>query len=381
MITSGIQRLLLSFASIFRVQQKTRSSLASQIEGYPAPTNDTFTAITELSKVVKNNPDALEIYLALGNLYRAQGEIDRAIQIRNNLIVRPSLQPEYKVKALYELGLDYKRGGFLDRSLRTFEQARELIGNDPAIIQELAVLNAASNDFQQAAHFYGVLKKPIPQAHYLVQLSKTLLQQEEYNKSEHWLNKALHIYPASIEAWLEYIIRAYEENLWNQLEQAFSKALRKIEPHLRFVLLEGLIQYLFKKKENKEIFTPTLSTEAGHIFIHVLKNAPENLLLYYYGAWLYLQIGDKEQAKQWLEKCLTFEGNFWPARMELLFLTLNGISLDPNIKGQLEFFLNQIRQIKKFICTRCGLKREHIFFVCPRCQTWHSIAFIKTLEN
>ncbi len=381
MIISRVQSLIYNLIPRLRSEEKKTSSVISQLEGYPSPTKDTYTAITELSKVVKNNPDALEIYLALGNLYRAQGEIDRAIQIRHNLIVRPSIQSEHKFKALYELGLDYKRGGFLDRAQNAFEQARELIGNDPAIIQELAILKAEGNDFEQAAHYYGILKKPIPQAHYLVRLSKDLRQQGRQKRSYYWLNKALQIYPASVEAWLEQTIRAYEQSLWDQLESSFSKALKKIKPHLWFVLLEGLVQYLFKKKENKEIFTPTLSREAGQILLRVLNNSPENLLLYYYGAWIYLQIGERENAKRWLDKCLSFESNFWPARMELLFLTLNELSLDPNLKGQLEFFLNRIRQIKKFICTQCGLKREQIFFVCPRCRTWHSIAFIKTLEN
>lgn len=381
MITTRFQSFCYNLISRLRPKKKAASSVISQLEGYPPPTKDTYTAITELSKVVKNNPNALEIYLALGNLYRAQGEIDRAIQIRHNLIVRPSIQSEHKVKALYELGLDYKRGGFLDRSQNTFEQARKLIGNDPAIIQELAALKAKSNDFEQAADYYGILKKPIPQAHYLVRLSMELRQQGKQKQSDHWLNKALQIYPASIEAWLEQIIRTYEQSLWDQLERYFSKALKKIKPNLWFVLLEGLVQYLFKKKENKEIFTPTLSKEAGQTLIRVLENSPEDLLLYYYGAWIYLQIGERENAKIWLGKCLSFEGNFWPARMELLFLTLNELTLDPNLKGQLEFFLNRIRQIKKFICTQCGLKREQIFFVCPRCRTWHSIAFIKTLEN
>ncbi|MDY7001315.1 MAG: tetratricopeptide repeat protein, partial [Thermodesulfobacteriota bacterium] len=98
-------------------------------EGYAPFSRDTMTAISELSRVAKNNPDAVEIYLALGNLYRSQGEIERAVQIRRNLIVRPRLDTKFKAKAWYELGLDYKRGGFVDRAVNAFEQAGKLSGN------------------------------------------------------------------------------------------------------------------------------------------------------------------------------------------------------------------------------------------------------------
>ena len=52
---------------------------------------DTISSIDELSLAVHNNPDAVEIYLALGNLYRSKGELEQATHIRNNIILRPFL--------------------------------------------------------------------------------------------------------------------------------------------------------------------------------------------------------------------------------------------------------------------------------------------------
>jgi lipopolysaccharide biosynthesis regulator YciM len=37
--------------------------------------------------------------------------------------------------------------------------------------------------------------------------------------------------------------------------------------------------------------------------------------------------------------------------------------------------------MKRFVCSHCGLKREQIFYVCPRCQAWHSIRFRKSLND
>ena len=83
-------------------------------EGESAFERDTLSAIRALNQEVRNDPDGVETYLALGNLYRARGDIERAIQIRNGLIVRPGLDNNLKARVCFELGIDYKRGGFID---------------------------------------------------------------------------------------------------------------------------------------------------------------------------------------------------------------------------------------------------------------------------
>ena len=111
---------------------------------------DTRAAIDELSQVVRNNSEVVEIYLALGSLYRSQGEIERAIQIRNNLIVRPGLATEFKARAYLELGQDFRRGGFLDRAAKALEQAERLGGRTAKLLLERARLAAQANAYEQA---------------------------------------------------------------------------------------------------------------------------------------------------------------------------------------------------------------------------------------
>lgn len=360
---------------------RKESRLTSQLEGTPHVSQDTMTAISQLSQVIKNNQDSVETYMALGNLYRAQGDIENAITVRQSLIVRPNLKPEFKARALYELGIDYKRGGFLGRAQNAFERAKELIGDDAAIIDELASLAAAEHDYQLSAQYYAQLSKPIHQAHFLVQQAKQDLKNKKSGKGSTWLNKALRVYPGSVEAWLEKMIRAYDLANWKGLADTFDKGLNRVEPHIRFILLEGLIQHLFQGRTGQEIFTPLLNQEAGHEVIKVLKKQPADIVLSYYGAWILLQLGSLDQAAKWLDQCIQLDAEFWPARLELLSLNMDHQDVNDEFKEQMIFFLKRARQIKKFICTRCGLKREHLFFVCPRCRSWHTISFLKVLGN
>lgn len=364
------------------------SSLLSPSEGYAPPSQDTLAAIAELSQMVKNNPDAIEIYLALGNLYRSRGEIERAVQIRNNLIVRPGLDKTFKARALFELGLDYKRGGFYDRAQAAFEDARGLIGDDPAILGELARLAAEGKDYDRAAQIYALLGKPIPQAHYLVRCAHQKAQ-DDPRSSRKWLDKALQVYPGSVEAHLELLTRAYAKHDWDRMGKIFSKALESVPEELRFLLLEGLMQHVVCQNngngdtEGVSIppTSPVLPPECCEALLPVIEAQQNDLLLYFYGAWLLIQAGDYDKAKTDLEKTLLLNPDFWPARLELLSLTLDEQTLTPVFKGQLEFFLKHARRVKRFVCTKCGLKRERIFFVCPRCQSWHSISFRRALND
>jgi lipopolysaccharide biosynthesis regulator YciM len=83
------------------------------------------------------NSDTVETHLALGNLFRKRGEVDRAIRIHQNLIARTGLSTEQRNDALLELGQDYMRAGLFDRAEALFN---ELIENNVHISSVLPLL-------------------------------------------------------------------------------------------------------------------------------------------------------------------------------------------------------------------------------------------------
>jgi lipopolysaccharide assembly protein B len=93
-------------------------------------------AIEELSRAASLDADALEVHMILGNLYREKGQVGKAITIHQNLLQRPQLSKLEHAYVLLCLGLDYKRGGFVDRALEAFNEVLRL---DPK--NEYALLN------------------------------------------------------------------------------------------------------------------------------------------------------------------------------------------------------------------------------------------------
>lgn len=82
-------------------------------------------AIDVFIRMLEVDSDTVETHLALGNLFRRRGEVDRAIRLHQNLIARPTLSKLQRSAALLELGQDYMRAGWLDRAESLFEELVE----------------------------------------------------------------------------------------------------------------------------------------------------------------------------------------------------------------------------------------------------------------
>jgi len=363
--------------------ERSRKAVREAGGGETLPVQDTRAAIEELSQVVKNDPEAVEIYLALGSLYRSQGEIERAIQIRNSLILRPGLDREFKARALFELGRDFRRAGFLDRAEKAFLESRSH-GHDATAIQyEMARLAAERGDYEKAAESYGQLGLPLPQAHYLVRLAMDYFEEGNDSQAHRALRHAIRAYPGAVEAWMEQMIQAYKSGSERKLADILRNALDNVAPELRFVLLEGVLQTLARAERERAlpagddaVWSNACADEVvTKALLPVIESQEPDVLLLYYGAAFLLRIGDEENAKMWLEKALVMHPDFWLARLELFELSRRDQTLTPFFKEQLSFFMNRARKINRFFCRRCGLKRDQLFFNCPRCRSWHSIAF------
>lgn len=372
----------------FRSSRRNAEPELPRPEGYAPVSLDTGAAIAELSKAVRNNPDAVEIYLALGNLYRSQGEIERAVQIRKNLIVRPGLDGRFKAKAWFELGRDYKRGGFVDRAVNAFEKARSMCGDVGPVTDELARLAAETGEFEEAARYYAKRGQPVAQAHFLVRRAMEFTAAGDPSSARKLVNKALRAYPGSPEAWLALIGQEMVNGQWKKADRHLRDALAQVPVSLQFVVLNGLIEVASRKPaadDNAEEASRKAIQQNIHslceIMLPAVDSMPPDLLRQYFGANLLLRAHRNDDARDWLEKALLIDMNFWAARLDLLRLDMNENMLPPSTRNQLEFFIEQASQVKRFFCTNCGLRLGTTFFCCPRCQTWHSIGYRTGLHD
>src|SRR5262245_31710254 len=92
-------------------------------------------AVSELTKVSREDPEAPEVLLVLGNLLRETGQVERAIQVHTRLSERRDLLRGERVHALACLGMDFRKAGFLDRATQAFG---EVLALDPRNLHALS---------------------------------------------------------------------------------------------------------------------------------------------------------------------------------------------------------------------------------------------------
>jgi lipopolysaccharide biosynthesis regulator YciM len=112
--------------------------------------NQVDPAIEELVKAAQSAGDPLEIHLILGNLYREKGQVGRAIQEHQALLQRPDLRKLEHANVLLCLGLDYKRGGFVDRALEAFTEVLRLDPENPYALSNLEKLYEEQHQWADA---------------------------------------------------------------------------------------------------------------------------------------------------------------------------------------------------------------------------------------
>lgn len=107
-------------------------------------------AIEVFLELAEVNKDTVETHLALGNLFRRRGEVDRAIRFHQNIIAKPGLGPEQRTQALLELGEDYMRAGLLDRAERLFSELIETDAHTPSALRSLLEIYQQEKDWEKA---------------------------------------------------------------------------------------------------------------------------------------------------------------------------------------------------------------------------------------
>jgi lipopolysaccharide assembly protein B len=110
-------------------------------------------ALSELTKVAREHPDAVEVFQILGTLLRETGRVEHAIQVHQRLLARRDLTRAERAQALAALGTDFRKSGFLDRATRTFSEVLEA---DPRNIQALSEMQRLHEEQRQWREAYEV---------------------------------------------------------------------------------------------------------------------------------------------------------------------------------------------------------------------------------
>jgi lipopolysaccharide biosynthesis regulator YciM len=180
-----------------------RKALRCVLEG------DLDTAEDLLSRAVRIDSDQVDAYLSLARLYRLRGEIGRAIQVHQNILLRTDIRSEQRDEALLGLAGDFRKGGFLQRSIAAYEELLTRHPRDPKALRALVRLRADVRDYRRALELQRRLSDcegrdgGSEEAQLLVEMSEAAQAEGRSDDARRALRRALRKDPRCVEAWVQ----------------------------------------------------------------------------------------------------------------------------------------------------------------------------------
>ncbi len=157
---------------------------------------DHDTVIDELRRVVEENVEDSEPYFALGALFRSRGEHERSIRVHQALAVREGASRKLRLRARYELGLDFRAAGMPRRATRAME---DCLVEDPkhvGALRALCGLYEEQGRYAEAAAVWARLARlegsPAPRRehHLLVAAAQRALAAADLDSAKRFLRDA-----------------------------------------------------------------------------------------------------------------------------------------------------------------------------------------------
>lgn len=204
-------------------------------------------AIEVFLKLAELNRDTVETHLALGNLFRRRGEVERAIRVHQHLVARPNLNDPMKTVALLELGEDYMRAGLLDRAETLFSDLVAMGAHAPSALRHLIAIYQHERDWHKAIEHARQLEKMSGEpesetiAHYYCELAEQSRQHGALSETRDYLKRAFESHPDSVRA---HLLQGHLLAADGQLEDAAISYERACQCDVEFV--PEILPYLLK---------------------------------------------------------------------------------------------------------------------------------------
>jgi len=331
--------------------------------------DDSDNAIKIFTDLVDVNQETIGIHIALGNLFRSKGEVDRAIKIHQNLLARPNLTRKERHLAIAELASDYLKAGLLDRAEKLYREMIELNADRQLAYRRLLELYIIEKSWEEAVECARVLyKMGAPEANLiysqcLCEIASDAVGRGNNRLARSSLDKALEVDAGCVRAALILIRLHLKTDNIASAKSIFQRLIQHSPEYMPLYIKPARQIY-----HNDRIYREFLQNQHQQ---HPSTGLAIALLEHY------VRSGDIEQARQFLSATLDKSPSFEAFEFALRFL-----KSDPERLGEtwetLSTFLKTFREKKtEYVCSRCGYESHTIQWLCPSCRNWASIKPVK----
>lgn len=334
-------------------------------------------AIEVFIKMLEVDSETIETHLALGNLFRRRGEVDRAIRIHQNLIARPHLNEDQRSLALLELGMDYMRSGLLDRAEGLFKQLIDLDVHTTMASRQLLSVYQQEKDWDNAIVYARRLETISGEgfeptiAQYYCELTSGNLYEGNVKEARENLRKALNMDPRCVRASI----------LEAELLQTQSKYKSALKAYKRIEKQD--VEYI------SEVIDPILACYRNLGQMQEAHQYLQDILHKYGGISCLLSLTELIIEEQGEEAGLKFISAQLSKRP-----TVKGVDrlleyVMSKAEGEIRDNLSTIKELTAkllnnrsiYRCQQCGFDAKLLHWQCPSCKNWATVKPVYGVEG
>jgi lipopolysaccharide biosynthesis regulator YciM len=334
--------------------------------------NQTEPAIEELTQAAATAGDPLEIRLILGNLYREKGQVGRAIQEHQGLLQRPDLRKLEHANVLLCLGLDYRRGGFIDRAVEAFTEVLRLDPDNPYALANLEKLYEEQHQWSEAYSTRLKLAKrdsvTSQSRHQEIlaflenELGLEALKRMDYAESARRFAAAIELDPRNVPSYLNLgDVRFYQGDAAGaiaQWERLIDKAPERA--YLAFARLEGAYP-----KVNDPGRFPALCQRL------IAANPQDWRARLALGRHL-AQHGGAREALEVLFEALVHNPHALVLH-QAIWESLAQLHFSPSlVERYVDLTRDAVFYLDPHVCIRCRYRSTELLWQCPQCHEWNT---------
>ena len=314
----------------------------------------------------EDTPDAYELAVSMGKLYRNRGENDKAIALHQKLLDSPDIIGEKRQRVLYELGQDFQNAGLVDRAEQIFQGLKE--GNAGKLAREV-LLNIYQQDrdwekaieiAQELSHDAQTYQFEIAQ--FYCELAQTALFRSQFATAQEHIAQALNYNRKCTRANMLRGDVAMAEQRYQDAIDAYSAIEQQ-----NHVYLSMVGEKLF------DAYQALDQAEQGlNVLIGYIRTFPQlDLIDVIYEKALVLR--GEEAAAALTAELVRIQPDLRGA-YRLLGMQLS--NLDPTWRADADMMRGIVgryaRKALMYRCRHCHFKSQVFFWHCPACNKWET---------
>ena len=328
---------------------------------------DSDNAIRIFTDLIEVNKDTIEIHIALGNLFRSKGEVDRAIKVHQNLLARPNLTRKQRHMAISELASDYLKAGLLDRAEKLYREMIDLGADLPEAYRRLLDMYIAEKSWHEAVECAEALfnmgepEAAVVFSQCLCEIASEAIASSNNRLARKSLDRALEVDPQCVRAGLLLIEHHMQTDNAPAAKRVFQRLTRQSPEYMALYIEPARKIFL---RHEVQVYQDFLQAQYQQ---HPSTRLAMALLEHY------AQNNEIETARQFLSDILHKSPSFEAFEFALRFLRSSPDQLGETWET-LSVFLKAMQDKKtEYVCSRCGYESHAIQWLCPSCRSWASM--------